>query len=134
MDLLPIFGAAVLNMLIGFLWYSPMLFSKPWMKAMGFKKEDIDEAKKKDMNMKYAMMFVASLILAWVMQMFIMMLGAHTFSDGMKLGFFIWLGFTATAQFGHWIFSGKPKELFYIDTTYHLVGYTLMGGLLAVWR
>ena len=29
-------AAAVASMVIGFLWYSPLLFAKPWMVAMGY--------------------------------------------------------------------------------------------------
>ncbi len=29
-------GAAVATMVMGFVWYSPLLFAKPWMVAMGY--------------------------------------------------------------------------------------------------
>jgi hypothetical protein len=39
-NLLSVLGAAVATMVIGFLWYSPLLFAKPWMVAMGYDPED----------------------------------------------------------------------------------------------
>jgi hypothetical protein len=32
------------------------------------------------------------------------------------------------------IFSGKPKQLWLIDTSYNLVSFVLAGIILAVWR
>ena len=35
-----VIGSAVATMVIGFLWYSPFLFGKPWMLAMGYDPDD----------------------------------------------------------------------------------------------
>ena len=35
--------AAVATMVVGFLWYSPALFAKPWMKLMGYDPHDKEE-------------------------------------------------------------------------------------------
>ena len=32
--------AAVAAMVVGFLWYSPMLFARPWMVEMGYNPDD----------------------------------------------------------------------------------------------
>ena len=33
-------GAAIAAMVIGFLWYWPFLFAKPWLTAMGYDPND----------------------------------------------------------------------------------------------
>ncbi len=33
--------AGVVAMVVGFLWYSPMVLGKPWMKERGFTKESL---------------------------------------------------------------------------------------------
>jgi len=41
--------AAVASMVVGFLWYSPFLFARPWMLAMGYdpdNKAKLDEMRK----------------------------------------------------------------------------------------
>jgi hypothetical protein len=41
--------ATISTMVVGFLWYSPLLFAKPWMKEMGYDPNDkarIEEMKK----------------------------------------------------------------------------------------
>jgi hypothetical protein len=68
-NLWAVLGAAVATMLIGFLWYSPALFAKPWMLAMGYDPEDkarIAEMQK-TAGPKYGISFLASLLsnLCW---------------------------------------------------------------------
>ena len=52
MNYLAIIIAGILNMAIGAAWYSPMLFAKPWMKAMGFDQKAMDASMKKEMQKK----------------------------------------------------------------------------------
>ena len=41
--------AAVATMILGFLWYSPLLFANPWTLAMGY--DPNDKAKMDEMRM-----------------------------------------------------------------------------------
>ncbi len=46
---LAVLVAAISTMVVGFLWYSPLLFAKPWMREMGYDPNDkakTDEMKK----------------------------------------------------------------------------------------
>ena len=58
--------AAVSTMMIGFLWYSPLLFARPWMILMGYDPDDkskLDEMRK-GAGKNYAIAFIAILISA----------------------------------------------------------------------
>ena len=61
--------AALATMVIGFLWYSPLLFARPWMVLMGY--DPNDKAKLAEMQKSagpmYAMSLVASLLSAAVL-------------------------------------------------------------------
>src|SRR5258708_19624332 len=61
---LAILVAAISTMVIGFLWYSPLLFAKPWMKEMGYDPSDKakTEEMKKNAGPAYGGSFFASLI------------------------------------------------------------------------
>lgn len=135
MNYLGILVAGVINMILGFSWYGP-LFGKPWMKYMGITKEQMEKAKTKmaEMNMKYAMMFVTSLVQAYVMQWLIRTTGASDVVSGVMVGALAWLGFAATVQFANWNFSGKKFGLFLIDTGYFFVSFVIFGALFAVWK
>jgi len=68
-NLWAVLGSAVATMVIGFLWYSPALFGKPWMLAMGYDPED--KAKIAEMQKtagpKYGIAFLASLLSAFML-------------------------------------------------------------------
>jgi len=51
--------AAIATMVVGFLWYSPLLFARPWMVAMGYDPEDKakTEAMQKSAGKNYALSF-----------------------------------------------------------------------------
>jgi hypothetical protein len=133
MNYLAIIVAAILNMLIGYAWYSKILFAKQWMKAAGLTQNDIEKGKK-TMGPKYGLMMAGSVVTAFVLAWFVQAVGAHSFMDGLKIGLLGWLGMTTTAQLSTSLFSNKPKELYFINTGYNLVSYCLMSGLLALWR
>lgn len=136
MNYLAIIVAAVVNVAIGSAWYSPILFAKPWMKAMGMKPEDFEKNRKNMGAGMYVPPMIAALVSAFVLSWFINALNVTTAMGGLGIGFLGWLGFTTTAQvLNSWVFSnGRPKELYFINTGYHLVIFCIMGAILGAWR
>ena len=124
--------AAIASMAIGFLWYGP-LFGKMWMGMMNFDKKKMDEAKKKGMGKTYALTFATSLIMGYVLALFVGYVQATTIADGIVLGFWLWIGFFATTQLGMVLWEGKPTKLYLINTLHNLVTLAVMGAILAVW-
>jgi hypothetical protein len=127
--------AAVATMILGFLWYSPILFANPWMRLMGI--DPNDKAKlaetRKGAGKLYGLAFAASLVSAMVLAKIIVITTVNTIPYGMKIGFAIWLGFVTTVQFTGALFSKQPPKLYLINTAYQLVCYLVMGAILAVW-
>jgi hypothetical protein len=134
-NLWSVLAAAVATMVLGFLWYSPSLFAKPWMVLMGYDPED--KAKLAEMQKgagkMYGMSFVASLVSAAVLAKIIAITTVNTALYGMKVGFIVWLGFVATVQLTSVLFAKQPTKLYLINTGYQLVCYLAMGAILAVW-
>jgi surface polysaccharide O-acyltransferase-like enzyme len=123
-------------MAIGFLWYSPLLFARPWMLAMGYDPNDkskIDEMRK-EAGKAYTIAFVASLLSAFVLAKIVELTTVNSIRYGMKVGFAIWLGFVTTVQLTTTLFEKKPSKLYLINTGYQLVCYAVMGAILAVWQ
>jgi len=126
--------AAVAGFVIGGLWYSPLLFARPWMVAMGYDPNDkarIQEMQK-GAGKSYALAFLASLISAFVLAKIIDVTTVNTVPYGLKVGFAVWLGFVATVQFTDMLFAKRPFKLFLINTGYQLVVYLVMGVILAL--
>jgi len=122
-------------MVIGFLWYSRILFARPWMRLMGYDPDD--KAKLAEMQKGagklYGITFVATVISAVVLAKLIDLTSVNTVLYGMKVGFFIWLGFVATVQLTGALFTRQPIKLFLINAGYQLVCYMTMGAILAKW-
>jgi hypothetical protein len=133
-NLLIVLLAAVAGFVLGGLWYSPLLFARPWMVAMGYDPDD--KAKVQEMQKGagklYALSLLASLISAFVLAKIVDITTVNSALFGMKVGFAIWLGFVATVQFTDMLFSRRPFKLFLINTGYQLVVYLVMGAILAL--
>lgn len=124
-----VLAATLLNMVVGALWYSPVLFAKQWVKLSGRSLEEMKGA-----SGGYAVAAVCSLIMAYVLAHFVVYTGAANFMQGMVTGLWIWLGFVATSFLTNSTFAGRPLKLYAIDSGYYLVGLMLMGGVLAAWH
>jgi hypothetical protein len=119
--------AAVINILIGYAWYSPFAFGKTWMK---FHKGG-EAAMKNDMGLRVFYSFIMSFVMAYILAFFEKHLAVSAMG-GLLTGFLIWLGFVATVQISSVIWCKKPMNLFLINTGRHLVGLVVMGGILAI--
>jgi hypothetical protein len=129
-------AAAVAAFVVGGLWYSPLLFAKPWMRAMGYDpndKQKCDEMKK-GAGKLYAIALLAGLVSAGVLAKFFAVLSVDSVIYGLKIAFAIWLGFVATVQLTATLFGKKPTVLFFIDTGHQLVSYMVMALVLTVGR
>jgi hypothetical protein len=127
---------ALATMVVGFLWYSPMLFANSWMKLMGY--DPNDKAKiaemQKSAGPSYALSLIASLLSAAVLAKLITISTVHSPLHGIKIALAVWLGFVTTVQLTNALFSRQPARLYAINTGYQLVCYVVMGAILAVWR
>ncbi len=131
-NLWAILVAAVVAHFMGALWYSPLLFGNMWMRAVGIKKGDIAKAKKEGMAKSYLGMFAASLVMAYVLANIIGYGEARDWVSGMGIGFWMWLGFMATAGLGPVLFTKKTWTAYCIDEGYHLAMMLAAGAILAV--
>jgi len=127
---------AIATMVLGFLWYSPMLFAKPWTILMGYDPNDKQkmEEMRKSAGPSYLMSFIASLLSALVLGKLIQVSGTTNAIDGLKIGLVVWLGFVTTVQLTNALFSRQPNKLYMINTGYQAVCYIAMGAILGAWR
>ncbi len=122
--------SAIASMVIGFIWYSPLLFAKPWMKLMGYTSNSLKEAQKK-MGTNYFLSFVLTLVSAYVLS-HVTFLSQYFFkydklSTGLISAFWMWLGFVMPIQMSDFLFGGKKFKLFAINTGYQLASMIAMG-------
>ena len=135
-NLFAVLAAALATMVVGFLWYSPVLFARPWMVLMGYNRDDkatIQEMQK-SAGPSYALSLVASIASAAVLAKIITLAAVHSVLTGMIVGLIVWLGFVTTVQMTGALFTKQPAKLYAINTGFQLVCYLGMGAILGFWQ
>jgi len=114
--------ATVSAMVLGFLWYGPIL-GKQWMKLNNFTEEEI--RKKGPMWKPIVVTSVMYLIASFGLSMY---LGKDpSVSFGAFAGFataFFWIG---TSKFNNVTYEGQSKKLWLLNFGYDVLVYTIMG-------
>lgn len=116
--------AALSAFLLGGLWYSPILFAKPWMRLTGQSEETL---KGGSMAMIFGGAFLLNLIAAWVLAMFLgPMEVRYAAAAGLSVGL-CWV----TASLGvNYLFERRPLGLWLINGGYFTIQFTLMGAII----
>jgi hypothetical protein len=127
-------ASAAAYWVLGALWYSPLLFARPFIALKGFTPEQVAAMQSQGHAGEIGAAFAVSLVLAYVLAHFVKFTGAETARAGMLTGFWLWLGFVATTNLETVLFEGRPLGLYLINDGYHLAGLLGMGAMLAVWR
>ncbi len=130
---LAVLVAGVAYSMLGGLWYSPILFAKPWMAAMGLTEADTEQLQK-GAPAAYATSFIASLVAAFVLALAIGVTGVTTVQGGLTTGFFIWFGFVATTNAPPYFYEDRPKKVYLIYAGYTLASFLVMSVILTIWR
>ena len=132
-NLLAVFVAGVTSMVVGALWYSPMIFGKIWMTMSHIDEKKMKEMKKKGLGKSYGMAFVGSLVMSYVLAHFVDYTQSNTAMAGAQTGFWLWLGFVAPVLMSSVLWEGKSMKLYLLNVGQLLVSLLIMGAILAVW-
>ncbi|MBI5257576.1 MAG: DUF1761 domain-containing protein [Burkholderiales bacterium] len=121
--------AAALSFLIGGVWYSPILFARRWQQAAGLSDEQL---KRGGMGRIFGLAYLCSLVMAANLAAF---LGPNaSVGFGLAAGAAAGIGWVAMCFAVNDLFERRPLVLWLINSGYHVVSLTLMGGLLAWWK
>lgn len=131
LNLWAILVAGIAQFAISGLWYSPVLFAKPWTALVGLSQEQMQKA---NMPVLFGTAFFGELVTAFVLANIIGVNGAHTIFGGALTGLFCWLGFAGATSHATYMFTGKPHTLWLIDSGNNLAAFIVAGGILAVWK
>ncbi len=124
-DIVTAVVAALLFMILGAFWYSPLLFGKVWSRLSG-----MNAAVQKKKWLRFLGAFVNALVMAFFLSIIEAFMGAASTKDGIYIGVGIWLGFIATTHLPAVIWGKKPFRLYLIDVGFFFFGYALMGGVI----
>ena len=131
---LAVLTSAVVIFVLGGLWYSPVLFAKKWMSLMGKTEAELKADSSGAMPILYLLAFICALLTAWVLAVLLNHFVNLTPLRGALVGALCWVGFAGPTSFATALFSGQPKLLWLINSSYNLISFILAGIILAIWR
>jgi hypothetical protein len=121
--------AALMTFAIGGLWYSPLLFARAWMREAGLTEEQTRQA---PMARVFGLSALAALVMAFNLAAFIGPKASLGF--GLFAGAAAGIGWVAMSLGVIYLFEQRSLKLWLINSGYQVLSYTLMGGLLGVWK
>ena len=126
-----VFASAIANLILGALWYSPLLFYKAWMKENNFTEEMIKE--KFNPLKTYGLTFILSLIISYNLAFF---LGDDKTNStwGATAGFLAGFGFSALIFTIIALFEQRSWKYMLINGGYITIYFTLIGFIIGAWR
>ena len=131
----------IVSMGLGSLWYGP-LFGAAWLKGAGISPETLEKMKsdprmKSKMARSYAIMFIGSIVTAFVLAHSIVFAGSYLHIAGTIAGIeaaiWNWLGFVAPVTIGMVLWEMKSMKYWLIVSGYSLAYLLIAGVILANW-
>ncbi len=130
---LVVFCAAVVNFIIGCLWYGSCAFGCKLVKqdvTPGASLPPKTGCSSCKCIGAYIGEFILSLVTAYVLTLFIEISQADTIVEGIAVAIWIWIGFIATTLFSGVLWGRKHVERFFIDAGFLLIGLIAMAILI----
>ncbi|MHC1737664.1 MAG: DUF1761 domain-containing protein [Ignavibacteriaceae bacterium] len=125
---LAVIVSAILSFVIGSLWYGP-LFGKIWLKEIGLDPKELEQA---NMFKIFGTAFILTLIIGFNLAAF---LGPDSdLTSGLLYGALAGIGWVSASIGVVYLFGRKSFKLFLVDAGYQVVIYTLMGGIIGLWK
>ena len=122
--------AAIVNMVIGTVYYLPQVAGKAWMNAIDKTAEDLRGA---NQPILYVLAAIFSLLLATVMAAAIGWANAHTLGEGALVGLLFWIGLAMPIVGMTFMFEGRRFASHAITGGHYLIALVVMGAIIGWW-
>lgn len=124
--------AAVAYFVLGAIWYSPLLFVKPWARLLHLNLND--RAAKKGMGLMMAGSFLLMIVCSIALAVIYRIIPIDDAVHAIKFGLFFGVGFALTSIGITFIYERKPFGVYAIDTAYHIAGFIAASLVLVLWH
>jgi hypothetical protein len=121
--------AAAAYYILGSLWYSPKLFGHLWMKHEGLHPHQVEFRWQ-----AFVGEAIIDLIIAYVLALVLDIAKVTTPLEGLVVALWLWIGFVGTTQFSGVLWGRKSFKGFLIYAGFTLIGFLMMGAILAALR
>ncbi|HDL02840.1 MAG TPA: DUF1761 domain-containing protein [candidate division Zixibacteria bacterium] len=123
--------SAVAYMVLGALWYSPVLFGNAWIREIGKTKEQV-AADFRPVN--YFIALLTSFLAAYGVARLMAWTGGDSICDGIIIGLLAGICFVMAAMAVNDTFEKRSNALTIINVLYHIVGLIIVGVIVGAWR
>ncbi|WP_169087572.1 DUF1761 domain-containing protein [Paenibacillus sp. PL91] len=114
--------ATITTMVLGFLWYSPILLGNAWMKQRGLSKTEMSGGG----ALTYVLTALTALGGSFVLALLLTLADETTVWSGLVVGLLI--GISISLKIGmNYLFEGHKLGLYFITIGYHLISYVIAG-------
>ncbi|MFW5703968.1 MAG: DUF1761 domain-containing protein [Patescibacteria group bacterium] len=120
-NLLSIILASIAYMVIGALWYSPLLFGNLWMQEL-----QIEWKKMEGQNKAMALGVVLGVVLSVGLSIVLSMIDVNSVDRAIETAFLLWIGIMLPVLGTGPIYEKQPVKVFVITAGYHLVALLSM--------
>lgn len=119
--------SAIAYWVLGAVYYSPPLFQKQWQAASGV---EMGNPTATQIVGNVVTLFVSAVALGLIAES----IGADGAGDGLVLGFVVAFGFIGMDRITEGLYTGfANRAALKVNAPYHLLGYLIMGVILATW-
>ena len=133
MNYLAILAAAAAMFALGSLWFSA-LFGKIWAAGQEAHGVKIATPTSQQMTQKMIASFAINLVFAVTICLLLDHMVLTKWMSGLKVGALLGVGIGTMSLANAFLWESKPLSVFYVDAAYIVVGLSMMGVILAVWR
>ena len=130
---LAVIVAAVAVFVLGWLWYSPLLFFKPWMRLRGLDPVAAMAGAKVPAG-KLFIEFVRCLVLAYVIAFFVALHGLGSWMAAAHFGLLLWIGFPVILLTGSVLWENIPWKVAAIHAGDWLVKLLVIPIIVSAWQ
>jgi hypothetical protein len=131
---LAVIVGGVIYFALGAVWYSPMLFARPWQRSIGWDPEATPPEMK---PATYIVPFIAYIVMAVAVGMIAAATGTDTLVEGIVLGLVLGIGLSLMHTLVDATFDpNKPQPWlwFAINGSYHALGLLIVAVIVSAWR
>ena len=132
-----IFITTLVGFIFGWLWYSPILFVKAWMKGLGVSKDQMPHRSSKYKLQTMAYTFIAQGAMAATLAVVFDIVQITTMKSALSLGLLLGLGFIVTTRFIDMVhtvsgshYEMRPQLNFLVSAGYYASLMTLMSAVM----
>lgn len=128
--IIPFVLGALINMGLGALWYSNVLFAKVWMQEAGITTEEI-EGSQDEMGKVYGLTMLTAVFTSYVLGFLMVNLLLVSISEAVVFAIILWIGSHTPTIIKRWGFEGDSLKLGLINHGYDLTVYVIVCTLYA---